>query len=93
MEIVSPILNFATQAWIQELRMIWGYLDKWFDFKIHPSCATHVHVGLQDRKYTLTEMKELAKTVLFFDGGFRIRVPGLQIIRSAALDYICPNAW
>ena len=66
-EIISPIFCIDDSSWMNEGKAVLTKLNE-LNWKPNRSTGLHVHVGIEGRKFTLEEVKAVAKYVIIFEG-------------------------
>ena len=66
-EIVSPIFCIDDSSWMDEVDIVLTKLND-LHWKPNRSTGLHVHVGIEEREFTLDEVKAIAKYVITFEG-------------------------
>ncbi len=76
LEFVSPILEFNERGtWREEVKNHWATLFEFGEVGIDNGCATHVHISPEvGKKWSLTQLKAVARAVLYFDEVFKTMV-------------------
>ena len=76
LEFASPIIRYEPESsWRQGLkshfRIIMGYAKIMSDI----TCGTHVHVSPGDSEWTLEEVKNVSRSILYFEEAFEVLLP------------------
>lgn len=65
-EVVTPIIP-ADLYWTQVIDHFFVTLDKHFEFRRDTSCGFHVHISPATASYTLAQLRQMAKAVVFWE--------------------------
>ncbi len=65
MEIVSPVI-LADRHWPSVIDRFWATLSEHFDFGLDTSCGFHVHISPATGSYSISQLRNMAKAVIFW---------------------------
>lgn len=65
-EIVSPII-IADSRWVQIIDKFWSVLTSSFEIRCEFSCGFHVHISSATETWSLAQLRQMAKAVLFWE--------------------------
>ncbi|EGS18940.1 uncharacterized protein CTHT_0055540 [Thermochaetoides thermophila DSM 1495] len=68
-KLVSPVMCFMErpESWQRAFRVVMDLLDRYFELMKSHSCFTHVHIVPHNGAWSLYQVKNLAKTALYFE--------------------------
>ncbi|KAF2745033.1 hypothetical protein M011DRAFT_488559 [Sporormia fimetaria CBS 119925] len=70
MEGVSPVYQFGTahaqETWKSQIKEVWAGFTQ-FSAQAAPGCSTHVHLSPSSARWTLPQVKAIAKAALYFE--------------------------
>ena len=70
---MSPKLTFGPGSkWREEVKKHWDTLLQIGEVKVDNMCATHVHISPQWKVWSLEQLKQVAKAVVYFDDAFEV---------------------
>lgn len=74
-EMVSPAFEvYPKSGWRDSVVDTWKYLQRHYFIQVNELCSTHIHVSLVP-SYTLTDLKRIACSVIYFESAFEALVP------------------
>jgi Putative amidoligase enzyme len=90
---VSPAFDVCSKSgWRDNVVETWKHLQRHYLIEISDLCSTHIHVSLVP-SYTLTDLKRIACSVIYFESAFEALVPkkrrGNAFAKSNWLDNPC----
>jgi len=62
-KVVCPII-IADKTWRSIINKFWSVMQRHFTFHRDASCGFHIHVSPVAEKYTLSQLRRLAKAVV-----------------------------
>lgn len=91
LEFASPIINYEPGSpWRQNLRSHFQILESYATIMSDVTCGTHVHVSPADSKWTLEQVKNVSRSILYFEEAFEVLLPperrGNQECRSNRVE-------
>ena len=90
-EFTSPILRYEYESlWRVNLRSHFHILETYAEIISHVSCGTHVHVSLGGSPWTLDQVRNVSRSILYFEEAFEVLLPpdrrGNRHCRSNRID-------
>ena len=72
LELVSPKLTYGQNSkWREDVKKHWAALLEIGEVEVDKGCATHVHVSPKQEPWSLKQLKQVAKAVIYFDDAFK----------------------
>ena len=76
LEFASPILRYEPESsWRQGLKSHFRLIKSYAKIMSDITCGTHVHVSPGDREWTLEEVKNVSRSILYFEEAFEALLP------------------
>ncbi|KAM0805111.1 putative amidoligase enzyme-domain-containing protein [Usnea florida] len=76
LEFASPIIRYeAGSSWRQGLKSHFRLIKSYAKIMSDITCGTHVHVSPGDREWTLEEVKNVSRSILYFEEAFEVLLP------------------
>lgn len=91
LEFASPIMSFEPGSpWRQNLRSHFKIVESYAKIMSDITCGTHVHVSPGDSEWTLGQVKNVSRSILYFEEAFEVLLPperrGNRQCRSNRID-------
>lgn len=90
-EFASPIMRYEFGSlWRSNLRSHFQIIESYAEIMSDVTCGTHVHVSPGGSKWTLDQVKNVSRSILYFEEAFEVLVPperrGNRECRSNRID-------
>lgn len=91
LEFASPIIRYeAGSSWRQNLHLHFQIIESYAEIMSDVTCGTHVHVSPGYSKWTLEQVKNVSRSILYFEEAFEVLLPpgrrGNRECRSNRID-------
>lgn len=75
-EFVSPTMRYELgSSWRRDLSAHFHIVESYAAIMTHFTCGTHVHVSPGGSKWTLNQVKNVSRSVLYFEEAFELLLP------------------
>ena len=76
LEFASPIIRYEPgSSWRQGLKSHFRLIKSYAKIMSDITCGTHVHVSPGDSEWTLEEVKNVSRSILYFEEAFEVLLP------------------
>lgn len=91
LEFASPIIRYeAGSSWRHNLHLHFQIIESYAEIMSDVTCGTHVHVSPGYSKWTLEQVKNVSRSILYFEEAFEVLLPpgrrGNRECRSNRID-------
>ena len=81
--------EFAS-LWRQNLRLHFQIVESYAEIMSHVTCGTHIHVSPGGSRWTLDQLRNISRSILYFEEAFELLLPpdrrGNRECRSNRID-------
>lgn len=76
LEFASPIIRYEQgSSWRQDLHSHFQILESYAEIMTDVTCGTHIHVSPGDSEWTLEQVKNVSRSILYFEEAFEVLLP------------------
>ena len=76
LEFASPIIRYEPgSSWRQGLKSHFRLIESYAKIMSDITCGTHVHISPGNREWTLEEVKNVSRSILYFEEAFEVLLP------------------